>query len=236
MKNCRLSKKKICTAVLSIGTMVLFFGALFFLVGRPMLEMVGDIEGFRAWIESRGIWGRILFVGFMVLQVIVSVIPSEPLEIGAGYAFGAIEGTVLCLLGIMLGTAAIFAFVRRFGKRVVEIFVSTDQLDELSFLRTERRLRAVTFLLYFIPGIPKDAVTWLLPLTRIRFLDFMFISSVARIFSIVTSTISGDALGEEKYTVALIVFAVTALVSVLGYFIWRFWNNRRQSNERGKSK
>lgn len=57
-----------------------------------------------------------------VLQVLVAIIPGEPLEIAGGYAFGAVWGTVLCLLGAFLGSAAVFAVVRKWGVPLVEVF------------------------------------------------------------------------------------------------------------------
>ena len=229
--------KKPLLGVLSLLALAAFWGVLFVLVGQPMLDMVDDPAAFRDWVQAKGIGGKLLFIGFMILQVLVSVIPSEPLEIGAGYAFGAIEGTVLCLLGIAIGTAMIFFFSRRVGSKVLELFFSRSQIERYSFLHSETRLRRATFLLYFIPGLPKDMITWILSLTSIRFLDFILISSVARIFSIVTSTVGGSALGEENYGGAIIAFVVTALVSGAGYLFYRLAQHRaakKQSAEEDK--
>ncbi len=225
-------KKKILLSIGSLVVLALFWGVLFVFVGRPMLEMVGDIEGFRAWVEAKGILGRLLFIGFVVLQVVVSIIPSEPLELGAGYAFGAVEGTILCVIGLALGSALIFLFVRKCGRRLVEFFISREKIDSLSFLRTEARLKTLTFLLYFIPGTPKDVVTWVIPLTRLSFGDFILISTVARLFSVVTSTVSGSALGEEKYLMAAIVMGVTAIVSGTGYLIWRKMQKKHKERDK----
>ncbi len=76
--------------------------ALYFFIGRPMIRFVGDTGRFRAWIDSHGIYGRLAFLGMMCLQIIVAFIPGEPLEIAAGYAFGAAEGLLLCLLGSII--------------------------------------------------------------------------------------------------------------------------------------
>ncbi len=219
-------KKRVLFAILSVIALFLFWGVLFVVAGKPMLAMVNDPQGFRAWVDSKGIWGRVLFVGFMILQVLVSVIPSEPLEIGAGYAFGAIEGTVLCLLGIGIGSAIIFCFVRRFGRRVVDFFISSERIDALPILNTDRRLKGLTFVLYFIPGIPKDIVTWAVPLTRLSLFDFLWITTLARIFAVVTSTVGGSALGEENYDTAIVVFAVTGAVTGIGYLIYRCLSRR----------
>lgn len=232
MKPFTEQKRNIGMILLSLLILALFWGVLFVLVGIPMLRMVEDPAAFRDWVQAHGIGGRAIFIGCMVFQVLVSVIPSEPLELGAGYAFGALEGTFLCMLGTVIGTAIIFAFVRRFGRRAVEMFITAERIDSFSFLKTERKLRVLVFLLYLIPGIPKDVVTWIVPLTRIRMNEFLLLSSIARIFAIVTSTVGGDAIGDGEYVKAIWVLAVTAAVSGLGYLGYHLYQKKRSKREK----
>lgn len=119
-------QKKIWGIAAIIG-LVAFMGLLCWLVGRPMLRFVSEPEMFRQWVDGHGIWGRIAFIGMMIFQIIVAVIPGEPLEIGAGYAFGAVEGTILCLIGAVLGGAIVVILVRRYGVKLVEVFFSREK-------------------------------------------------------------------------------------------------------------
>lgn len=107
---------------MSIAAFVALSIFLLLAVGRPMLRFIQDPGGFRAWVDGHGVWGRIAFVGMMFFQVVVAIIPGEPLEIAAGYAFGFWEGTLLCQIGIFLGSLTVFLFVRNWGIRVVEVF------------------------------------------------------------------------------------------------------------------
>ena len=99
-----------------------------------MLRFVSAPDQFRSWVDDQGIWSRFAFIGMMILQVFVAIIPGEPLEIGAGYAFGMPEGTLLCLAGAVIGSLLTFLFVRSFGVRAVEIFFPWDKLHSLNFL------------------------------------------------------------------------------------------------------
>lgn len=212
--------KKLC-GILAVLIFLLFSAAVFWLVGRPMLAFVSEPERFRLWVESHGIWGRIAFVGMMVLQIIVAVIPGEPLEIGAGYAFGVWEGTALCLLGIVIGSAAIFLFVRAFGIKVVEIFFPEEQIRSVRFLQDTQKLNVLTFFIFLIPGTPKDLLSYVVGLTKMNFFTWLFISGIARIPSVITSTIGGDALGMQNYQFAVLVFAVTLGISLGGLLLYR---------------
>lgn len=109
------NQKKLIGGV-AIVIFVVFSAAICWFVGKPMVKFVSEPEKFRMWVDSHGLWSQVAYVGMTLLQVLVAVIPGEPLEISGGYAFGAVQGTVLCMLGAFLGSVAVFAFVRRFGR------------------------------------------------------------------------------------------------------------------------
>ena len=124
---------------------------LLFTVGRPMVNFVSDPVRFRAWVVRGGFGARIAFLSMMLFQVLVAIIPGEPLEIAAGYAFGVWEGTLLCLIAIAVGTALIFLFVRKFGMRLITVFFSKEKIDSLSILHDPKKVYGLSFLLFFIP-------------------------------------------------------------------------------------
>lgn len=218
-------------AGISFLIFILLFLAVAWFVGRPMVRFVQKPELFREWVDAHGIWGNLAFLGMMFLQVVVAVIPGEPLEIGAGYAFGAVEGTLLCLLATTLSSMVIFLIVKRYGMKFVTLFVSEEKLHSLKFLQDTRRLELLTFLLFFIPGTPKDVLTYVVGLTPMKLRVWVLITAVARIPSVVTSTAGGSALGSQDYRLAVIVFVATAAVSGLGVLLYRAIQKRhsRQS-------
>lgn len=227
MKKQDLNKKVL--GLLAVAVFILFSVAVGWFIGRPMIKLVGEPEQFRAWVDGHGIWGRIIFIGMMMLQVICALIPGEPFEIGAGYAFGAVEGTLLCLAGITLGSLVVFLFVRRFGVRFVEVFFTREKIDSVRFLQNTKRLELLVFIVNAIPGTPKDLLSYFVALTKIRLSSWMLIVVVSRIPSVVTSTVGGSALGMENYVFAIVTFAVTLVVSGIGVLIYnRIRRNREE--------
>lgn len=213
-------------SIAALAVFLIFSVAAIWFIGRPMIRFVDEPEGFRAWVDGHGAGGRLVFVGMVAVQVVVALIPGEPLEIGAGYAFGAIEGTLLCLAGIALGSAVVYGFVRRFGMKVVEPFYSKEEILALPFFQDKDKLESLIFLLFFIPGTPKDVMTWAVGLTPVKFSHWMLITMLARLPSIITSTVGGDALGGQNYVLAIIVFIVTAAVSLGGLAVYRRMQKR----------
>ena len=110
-------KKRRIVSIVSFIVLIAFFVVVTFTLGKPLLEFSSHPEEFRQWINQQGFWGRFTLVGMMVLQVVVAVIPGEVIEIGAGYAFGAWEGTFLVLLGAAIGSALIFLLTKKMGRR-----------------------------------------------------------------------------------------------------------------------
>ncbi len=205
----------------SIAVFVILTLLIAWFVGRPLIHYIQEPEKFRAWVDSAGAMSRVYFLGIQILQVVVAIIPGEPIEMGAGYAFGAVEGTLLCMAGTIAGSMLIYFFVRRFGIKAVEIFFPIEKIENLRFLNTEKKRDALMFLLMFIPGTPKDLLAYFAPLTGMGPWTWLFITSVARIPSVVTSTIGGGALGMKNYMFAAIAIAVTLLISVAGLMIYR---------------
>ena len=221
-------KKKIY--LFAIVVALLFIAAVGYLVGKPMVEFVREPERFRAWVDSSGFVSRVIFVGMVVFQLVIALIPGEPLEMGAGYAFGAVEGTILCIIGCVIGSALVFLFVRRFGVKLVEVFFPREKIRSLRFLQDSRRLDLLTFIVFFIPGTPKDLLSYFIGLTDMKLGTWLLITAVARIPSIVTSTVTGDALGLKDYQFALIAFGVTLALSLIGILVYRRLSARRHPN------
>lgn len=214
-----MEKTVVRRRVVSLLSILVFIGIfifLFFAVGRPLIQFAENPEQFRAWLDSFGVWGRVIFLGMTLLQILIGIIPGEPLEIGAGYAFGVWEGFLLCELGILIGSALIWCFSRYLGIKAVEAFYPREKLNELKFLKDTQKLNITAFILFFIPGTPKDMLTYVLGLTPMKLSTCLFITVVARIPSVITSVIGGSALGEQNYWLAVIVFAVTGLISLCG--------------------
>ncbi|MBC3796920.1 TVP38/TMEM64 family protein [Acetobacterium tundrae] len=210
--------------VISFGAILVFIVlsiVILALVGKPMIAFVSELPQYREWVDDNGLISRLVFVGMMTLQIVVAFIPGEPLEIAAGYAFGFWEGSLLCLIGAVIGSAIVFLFVRHIGMKAVEVFVSREKIQSLKFLKNTRKLNSIVFLLFLIPGTPKDIMTYFIGMTKMKFSTWLLITGIARIPSVITSTMCGDALGIENYTMAIWVFGLTAIISLMGLLFYR---------------
>ncbi len=185
-------------------------------------------EGLRDYILSFGGASRGVFLGLQILQVFIALIPGEILESVAGFLYGPILGTLLCYMGLAVASSMVFFLTRRFGIKLVEVFVSREKINSLRFLNTEKKRNGLIFLIFFIPGTPKDLVTYFVGLTDIKFGTFLILSLVARFPSIISSTLGGHFLCEKNYTPAILVYSLTAILSLLGMILYSKWSKKRK--------
>ena len=200
----------------------------------PYIERLATEEGrtqFKAWIDGLGFGGWLVTLGIQLLQIFVAFIPGEPVELMLGYVWGPWLGTFTCLLGIFIGTLTIFLLVRKLGMKFVKKMVGTDDLRKYKFLSNQNRVDLTVFILFFIPGTPKDALTYIAPIAPIGAVKYLLISTFARIPSIITSTLLGDSIADGDYLMAIIVFAITALISILGIIFGNKFIERRQEKK-----
>ena len=216
--------------ILVIAIAVAAIAAMTWLMA-PLLRFVSDPELFRAWVDSYGLLGRLAYIGMVVLQVIVALIPGEPFEIAAGYAFGAVEGTILSTLACTLGSVIVFLLVRRYGMRVAGLFFSREKLESVRFLKTNPKREVLFLLIFMIPGTPKDLLCYYAGMTDLRTPVWLLICSFGRLPSVITSTIGGNALGTENYWFAAGVFAVALAISGIGILLYNSICNRNKGKE-----
>ncbi len=221
MKRTLTEKQKKMLSAAAIIIFILLFAALAWFVGRPMIRFARQPEQFRSWVDGHGALGCAAYAAMVFLQVVVAIIPGEPLEIAGGYAFGAWWGTVLCLIGAVLGSAAVFALVRRWGRPLAEVVFPKEKLDKLQFLHSSPKRTALLWLIFTAPGTPKDLLCYFAGLTDMKWRTWLLIATVGRLPSIVTSTVGGGALGDRNYTTAAIAFGVALAAAGVGYLVYR---------------
>ena len=185
-------------------------------------------EDFREHVRSFGVLAPLVMLVLQILQVFIALIPGEIVESAAGYVLGPWLGTAVCYLGICAASTLIFALTRRYGVKLVEVFISREKINELRFLNTEQKRNTLIFLLFFIPGTPKDLLTYFVGLTDIRLRTFLLLSMVARIPSVITSTFGGHLLGQERYIGAIVLYGITGLVSALGLWGYNVYLKKKQ--------
>ncbi len=195
------------------------------------MELIADPEALRAAFADFGILDEIVFVALRAGQTVLKFIPAEPLEIGSGYLWGVWGGAFYCLVGNLLGTCAIWALTKRFGRKFVDLFLPQKMIGSLDQGRDPRGIYLLLFLFYLIPGSPKDGLTYVAALLPIRFVPFAVITGIARIPSVVSSTLCGATLAHQNFWTAGVIFVATVALAVLGGFWYKSYTKRQKQQK-----
>jgi uncharacterized membrane protein YdjX (TVP38/TMEM64 family) len=184
---------------------------------RQLWEMFLSTDRLRQWIASAGATAPLLFVAVQALQVIVFFIPGEIPQIVGGYLFGLWRGTLLSLAGIAIGSAFSFGVSRMLGVPFVHALFHREEVDRFRRIIESPRARLSFFLMFLIPGIPKDVLCYAAGLSSIRLLLFLPFSTVGRLPGIVGSALMGEAAAGRRWFLAGSVLLLAVVLFVIGF-------------------
>lgn len=199
-------------------------------LGYVIVKFATNKELFKTWMNDHGVFGAIIYIIMVMFQVIVALVPGEPVEIAGGYAFGAIQGTLLYLIGSTIGSMLVFLLVKKYGGELVEMVFSNKDIKGLEFLRNKKREVLLIFL-FVIPGTPKDLLCYFAGLTTINTRVWFIVCSLGRIPSIVTSTIGGDALQRSDYAWSIVAFVIALVISLAGIIVYRIIHKKHNDKQ-----
>jgi uncharacterized membrane protein YdjX (TVP38/TMEM64 family) len=217
-------------AILTVLVILIFilskYGPQPFPVLGPWWEELEDLhtspvrqERFVSFLTSLGPYSSAVFVLVQALQVIISPIPGELTGVVGGYAYGPAYGFVLSTIGLTLGSWVAFELSSILGRPFVERFVRKEIVEKFHFLTTNAGA-AICFLLFLIPGFPKDVLCYILGLSWMRLSTFLIVSTIGRLPGTYLLTVQGASVRNQDY-VTTVVLTVLPAVLLFAAYIYR---------------
>jgi uncharacterized membrane protein YdjX (TVP38/TMEM64 family) len=199
------------------------YGPQPFTVLSPLWEELEDLQASQArkeritmFLASFGPYSSAIFVLLQALQVVISPIPGELTGVVGGYVYGPRYGFILSTLGLTLGSWVAFELSSILGRPFVEKILKKDRLEKFDFLTTNTGA-TIAFLLFLIPGFPKDILCYILGLSRMRLSTFLIVSIVGRIPGTYLLTIQGASVRNQDYWTTGILAVVSAALLFAAY-------------------
>ncbi len=175
-----------------------------------------DYKRLRLFILSFGHFSAIMFILIQALQVVFAPVPGEVTGFVGGLIFGNVLGTLYSTIGLVFGSLVAFYISRLLGLRFVEKIVKKDYIDRFNYFVRHRGVN-VSFILFLIPGFPKDSLCYLLGLTHMRVVDFILINVFARLPGTLMLTMQGTAVHSEQYRFFFILFSTSIILTFVLY-------------------
>jgi len=226
------------SVILRAAVLLLFLSAATWWVIRysghmwRILTDVAEEDKLQQWVVSWGVWGPVVFLGIQMLQIVVFVIPGEVVQAAAGYIFGLWGGVAYCLVGAGMGSALAFLLAQWLGRPLVRYLLGTERFDRMEDVLNRRKGIISLFLLFLIPGVPKDVLCYVAGLTPMHAGRFLVVSTLARLPGIWMSVYIGREMAEKSYIEMAIVLGLAGLGLVLGLIFQKrieAWISRRKA-------
>jgi uncharacterized membrane protein YdjX (TVP38/TMEM64 family) len=199
--------------ILTAGLLI-FFSIKY---GSEITRLVSNPKKFRDFILSYGELSSLVFILFQVIQVVIAFIPGEVVQIAGGYIYGTLLGTLYSLIGITAGCVIVFFTVRLLGFHLVKQLVSENKLQKFYDLINKPGSELVIFLLFFLPGLPKDVLVYICGLTPVKPLQFFIIIIAARLPAMVGASFIGANIQRENYYTAITITVISCVLFVIGF-------------------
>lgn len=167
-------------------------------------------------VQEAGPAGVFILLGMQFLQIVVAFIPGEVVQLAAGLMYGPVLGTLIILIGCIISSAVVYLLVHKLGAPFVQNMVSTEHLEKFRAFEETGKLDIIVFILFLIPGMPKDVFTYLIPLTDMELKRFLILSNVGRIPGVLASTYTAHGLAEGQVVGPIVVVAIVAILAVVG--------------------
>ena len=198
----------------------------------PLIRLLSSEEGQAIILQKMqtfGIFAPILFVLLQVAQVVIAVIPGGPVPIIGGLLFGEGIGLLLSMVGFFFGTVIVYYLVQKFCLPIVSLFVSEDKMQKYAYLATEKKLEVLVFALFLLPGLPKDALTYIVSFnTKIKPMRLFVLTTLARLPSAALSVFLGGSIWKGRYWLAVCFLFAMLLLGICGYFIKKKWDAKNK--------
>ena len=226
---------------LRLFILILIVGGLtLILYETGVIQFFLNKEKIKHFLNSLGPWSVFVFVLLQVAQVVAAPVPGEVTGFLGGYMFGKFFGVVLSTIGLTLGSYIAFILARTFGRPLIEKFIPRSTMQRFDYL-LHHKAAFLVFLLFLIPGFPKDWLCYILGLGHLTTTEFLVIGGTGRLFGTILLTLGGSYLRHHQYVRfwILVGIGISVVIVALAYRdkldrIFRFWHlkglrKRRQS-------
>ena len=214
-------------AIFLVLVVLLFFFSRYiprpFTAFAPPGEDFDDFEGIYSspdklskFLQNLGPYSPAVFVLLQVLQVIAAPFPGELTGVAGGYVYGVTFGFLLSTVGLSLGSWVAFELASILGRPFVERFIKREVLEKFNFLTTKTGA-LICFVLFLVPGFPKDYLCYVLGLSRMKLSTFLFVSIVGRLPGTYLLTMQGATIRNEEYHAFLIITVVSVAILIVAY-------------------
>ena len=217
------SKKKVAIAILKLIFLILIVVLIplyLYFYQQDFLMRFRDFNDIVSFLERYKLQSIPIYIILQIAQIVISVLPGQFFQLAAGYLYTFWPALLFSCIGAFLGTTITFWLAKGLGSDFVHIFFEKDKTEDYVKRLNSKKAYTIVFLLYAIPGIPKDVVSYAAGLSEMKYKPFIILSTIGRLPGMMGSIIIGSMWHKEEY-VGMIILAIIAVVAFCTCIIYR---------------
>ena len=227
IENLRASDKqqhrRVIRSVIKILLLVLIVAGLplyLYFFQLDFLKSFKDVDSIVALLNNHKSKSIIIYISFQIVQVIISVIPGQVVQVAAAYLFGFWQALLFAISGAVLGTSISFGLAKLLGREFFHIFFGEEKMSYYIKRLNSREAYTAVFFLYLIPGLPKDMISYAAGASEMRFKAFITLSTVGRLPGMIGCLLMGTMAETENY-VGVGILGCAAIIACVLCLIFR---------------
>jgi uncharacterized membrane protein YdjX (TVP38/TMEM64 family) len=187
---------------------------LYLLYALGLIDYFTDRQRLMNFIKEHRTYAAFIFIGLQVLQVIAAPVPGEVTGFVGGIFFGAGAGILYSTIGLTIGSWIAFMLARLAGRPLVEMVVKAETIKRYDYVMKHKGL-FLAFLMFLIPGFPKDILCYLLGLGHMGQRDFLLVSTTGRLLGTTLLTLGGALFRDRRYWALSTLVGISLLLILL---------------------
>lgn len=221
MNIAKIKRIKLIASIIFVLVMTVVFTLLIIDMTDPFMKVVktGNFIYLETYFEKFGLFGPLFIILAQSLQIVLAVIPSEPIQVLAGISYGPVVGFLSCLIGLIFGNFIIYILVRKLGSNFVLLFKGRDveNVTKASQTVNTKRISWIVLLLYLLPAIPCGLIAFLTTSTKMKFHKYMLVTTIGVIPSIFADIYLGEMIKSGNHLITIII--VSILIILAGFSV-----------------
>jgi uncharacterized membrane protein YdjX (TVP38/TMEM64 family) len=180
------------------------------------LALLTDRQWIRTTLDSYGWAAPIVFIAIQIGQVVAAPIPGEATGFIGGYLFGTLKGFLYSSISLGIGSLINFGIGRFLGRRFVRRLIPEEKFKRIDRMVNRQGVIAV-FMMYIIPGFPKDYLSLILGMTTLPLKVFAVLAFFGRMPGTLVLSLKGASLYDKNNTLLAVIAAICLVLALLAY-------------------
>ena len=211
--------KKI-TSILKLALLIAIIVAIplyIYFFHHDLIEDFSSIRDVENWLLQYKAKSALIYIGAQIMQIIICIVPGQALQVAAGYLYGFWLAFALSMIGAFLGSVAVFYIAQFLGQDAVHFLFGERKITEMLDKLNSKKGMVLVFIIFLIPGIPKDLCTYAAGISNMHIRPFLILSLIGRAPGMMCSTAIGKQLMQGNYHYAIIIAAIVVVIFIIGF-------------------